>query len=166
VTARKWPGASASALARGGRAPSAFAVAAAAVLAVAAAGAGLAGCRGAPAAELPAQAPDGEVWLTDQQIRDAKLEIAPAAPRVVTDTIATSGRVTFDDLRVSHVFSPVTGRITKIEAQLGEKVKKGQTLAIIDSPDLGLAGADLAKADADLLMEVLEETFDEVAARQ
>jgi multidrug efflux pump subunit AcrA (membrane-fusion protein) len=54
-------------------------------------------------------------------------------------------------VEVAHVFSPVTGRITAINAELGQRVKKGQALAVIDSPDLDLALSNLQKADADLL---------------
>jgi cobalt-zinc-cadmium efflux system membrane fusion protein len=50
---------------------------------------------------------------------------------------------------VSHVFSPVNGRVTKIEAQLGDKVKKGAALATIMSPDLSQASSDYDKAIAD-----------------
>ena len=49
----------------------------------------------------------------------------PVAEQDVDDTIVTSGTVTFDDLRVAHVFSPVTGRVAQIAAQLGQRVKKG-----------------------------------------
>src|SRR5262249_7304172 len=43
------------------------------------------------------------------------------------------------------------GRVTKIEAQLGQRVAKGAPLAYIDSPDVGIASADLGKAQADLV---------------
>jgi cobalt-zinc-cadmium efflux system membrane fusion protein len=49
------------------------------------------------------------------------------------------------------VFSPVTGRITKILAEPGRRVKKGDALCVIQSPDMGSAIADLAKAQATLL---------------
>jgi cobalt-zinc-cadmium efflux system membrane fusion protein len=93
----------------------------------------------------------GRVWLSKQQIADAKLAITSVEQRAIGETVMTSGRVAFDDLRVSHVFSPVTGRVTKILAQPGTRVKKGQPLAILESPDLGQAFADLAKAQADLV---------------
>jgi cobalt-zinc-cadmium efflux system membrane fusion protein len=59
--------------------------------------------------------------------------------------------VTFDDLKVAHVVSPVTGRVMKIEAQPGQRVKKGDVLAIIDSPDVGSAASDVEKAQADFV---------------
>ena len=120
----------------------------------------LAASLGAPAACHKSQAsapeqgpkiPPGEVWLTAEQVKEAKVESKPLEEQDVDDTILTSGKVTFDDLKVSHVFSPVTGRVTKIEAQLGQHVKKGDPLAVIDSPDIGAVSADLGKAQAEMI---------------
>jgi cobalt-zinc-cadmium efflux system membrane fusion protein len=94
--------------------------------------------------------PDGQAWLTEQQVRDSKLAIAPVETHVVDDRVNTSGKVSFDDLHVNHVFSPVTGRVTKILVQLGQAVKRGDPLLIIESPDVGQAFSDLDKAQADL----------------
>ena len=103
-----------------------------------------------PAASHVSEIPPGEVWLTQQQVKDAHLEIEPVTDRPVGGTVHAAGRVTFDDLRVGHVFSPVTGRITKILAQPGQRVTKGQGLCVIQSPDMGSAISDMAKAQASL----------------
>ncbi len=108
-------------------------------------------CRTAPASSVGAQPPNGEVWLTDQQVSDAHLTIEPVATHAVGNDVVTSGKVTFDDLRVGHVFSPVTGRVSRILADPGARVKKGSPLAAIQSPDVGNAFADLDKAEADLI---------------
>lgn len=102
-------------------------------------------------AEAPPSAPPGEVWLTPEQVKEGHIEIETVQDRPVGGVIRAAGRVTFDDLRVAHVFSPVTGRVTKILAQPGERVKKDQALTIIQSPDLGSAVSDLAKAGATLM---------------
>jgi len=94
--------------------------------------------------------PPGEVWLTSQQVTGARLELEAVGDRPVGGLVRAAGRVTFDDLRVAHVFSPVTGRITKILAQPGERVKRGQPLCILQSPDLGTAISDMSKAQASL----------------
>ncbi|HWE27637.1 MAG TPA: efflux RND transporter periplasmic adaptor subunit [Polyangia bacterium] len=112
---------------------------------------GAAGCGGRTSnAATQAQPPAGEAWLTTQQVKNANLVVAPVVDQDVGGAVVTPGKVTFDDLRVSHVFSPVTGRIVRIEAQPGQRVKKGDTLAVIESPDVGTAFSDLAKAHADL----------------
>jgi cobalt-zinc-cadmium efflux system membrane fusion protein len=104
----------------------------------------------APAAQTSGTAPQGEVWLSPDQVTSARIEIEPVTDRPVAGTIRVAGRVTFDDLRVGHVFSPVTGKITKILAQPGQRVKKGERLCVIQSPDLGSAVSDMAKAQASL----------------
>ena len=68
----------------------------------------------------------------------------------VPDTLRVGGRVTFDDFRISHVFSPVTGRVVKLLAGPGDRLKKGAPLALISSPDVGSAWSDVVKARADL----------------
>lgn len=100
--------------------------------------------------------PPGEVWLTRQQIEDARITVSPFTEESVGGTIRTAGRVTFDDLRVTHVFSPVTGRMTKILAQPGQRVEKETPLAMIQSPDLGSALSDMVKAQAALTAAELD----------
>ncbi len=101
---------------------------------------------GAPVAEPPA----GEAWIPEATLSGAGIVVAPAAEQEVGGELVLPGRLTFDDQRVAHVFSPVTGRVTRTVASLGQRVKKGDPLAIIESPDLGSAVSDMAKAQADL----------------
>jgi cobalt-zinc-cadmium efflux system membrane fusion protein len=110
----------------------------------------VAGCK-EEKADLPPPRPIGEAWLTPQQLASGQIVAAAVEEREVGEVITTSGRVAFDDLRVAHVFSPVSGRVVEIRAHQGERVAKGAPLAVIDSPDLGSAQADEAKADADLV---------------
>jgi cobalt-zinc-cadmium efflux system membrane fusion protein len=114
---------------------------------------GLAACGGEARASrrLVAEMPSGEVWLSQDQIAAARLATEALAPQPVGGLVVTSGRVTFDDLKVAHVTSPVTGRVIQIEAQPGQRVKKGDPLVVIDSPDVGSAFSDLEKADADFI---------------
>ena len=65
--------------------------------------------------------------------------------------VVTSGRVTFEDNRVAHIYSPVNGRVASIDASLGQRLAKGAPLATIQSPDIGQASSDSNKADADLI---------------
>jgi cobalt-zinc-cadmium efflux system membrane fusion protein len=94
--------------------------------------------------------PPGEVWLTAAQMTSTRLAVEPARARRLPTEVVTSGKITFDDLRVTHVSSPVTGRVTRIEAQPGQRVPRAAALAVIVSPDVGSASSDLLKAGADL----------------
>ncbi len=93
----------------------------------------------------------GEILLTPEKVAAANITVAPVEEQNVEDTIVTSGRVTFDDLKVAHIFSPVNGRVTEIYANLGARVKKGEALCAIQSPDIGQAVSDVHKAEADII---------------
>jgi membrane fusion protein, heavy metal efflux system len=104
----------------------------------------------APALKL--SDPDaGEIFLSAEQVKEAHITETPVGLEDVDDTILTSGRVTFADVKVAHVFSPVTGRIMGVNVKLGQHVKKGDVLAVIQSPDIGQFSSDLSKATADLI---------------
>ena len=111
----------------------------------------LPGCR--DEAHASPEAPGGGTLVTVTQEKAAQLGVAvgKVGERPLDDAVITSGRVTFDDLHVAHIFSPVTGRVVRMSAGLGEHVKAGQALAAIQSPDLGQASSDLGKADADMI---------------
>ena len=89
--------------------------------------------------------------MTEEQLKQAGVNIEAASEKDLDDTLNTSGRVDFEDIRVGHIYSPVNGRVLRIDALLGQRVKKGQALAVIDSPDIGQASSDVIKADADLI---------------
>jgi cobalt-zinc-cadmium efflux system membrane fusion protein len=60
-----------------------------------------------------------------------------------------NGRVVFNETSTARVSSPISGRIVALKAQAGDAVGAGDALAVLDSPDLAAAVADLRKAEAD-----------------
>lgn len=59
------------------------------------------------------------------------------------------GRMAWDEERTVRVRSPFAGRAAEILAQLGDTVKRGQTLAMLYAPDFGAAQADLNRDEAE-----------------
>jgi cobalt-zinc-cadmium efflux system membrane fusion protein len=96
------------------------------------------------------QQPNDEAWLTAEQFNSAGIKVAVLSEQDFDESVIVGGRIAFSDNRVSHVFSPVTGRVTKVMGQPGQRMKKGDPLALILSPDVGSVVSDLAKAQADL----------------
>jgi cobalt-zinc-cadmium efflux system membrane fusion protein len=90
------------------------------------------------------------VWVTKQQITETGLTTAEVGEYPVGSALVATGRIAFSDVRVAHVFSPVTGRVTNLLAGLGQTVSRGAPLAIIRSPDLAAAISDVQKSEADL----------------
>jgi cobalt-zinc-cadmium efflux system membrane fusion protein len=105
-------------------------------------------CKPQPAATGTPQS--GVVDLPVEQAAALGLQVVPVGCSSAGAALQVSGRVGFTDTRVSHIFSPVSGRVLRLDAKLGQQVKVGDALAQIESPDMGQASSDLDKARADL----------------
>ena len=79
----------------------------------------------------------------------ASLELAPVESRAPAST-ELSGRLTWNDDVTVRIFTPFTGRVRKITADIGQSVEKNSPLAEVESPDFGQAQADARKAEGDL----------------
>jgi membrane fusion protein, heavy metal efflux system len=69
--------------------------------------------------------------------------------RKVTDEIHVNGVIAPDINRSVPVVSLGGGRVVEIKAKLGDNVRKGETLLLINSPDLSQAFSDYQKFKAD-----------------
>jgi len=75
-----------------------------------------------------------------------KLTVGPVAQREIQRKLVLPAVVEADPARTVKVLPPVTGRVTDLMVQLGERVVQGQDLAVIDSGDLAQAYSDIEKA--------------------
>src|SRR5260370_4477559 len=60
------------------------------------------------------------------------------------------GKAQFNEEQLARVQAPLTGRVVEVLARPGDLVESGQRLFVLDSPDLGQAKSDYAKATADV----------------
>jgi cobalt-zinc-cadmium efflux system membrane fusion protein len=77
-----------------------------------------------------------------------KLTIGVVGEKEIQRKLVLPAAVEADPSRTVKVLPPVTGRVTDLKVQLGERVVQGQELAVIDSGDLAQAYADIEKARA------------------
>ncbi len=83
--------------------------------------------------------------LDSAQLAAADLRLGTVGP-LPPDTISLTGTITFDAARVSHVGSRIQGRIRRVTVDIGTRVSAGDTLVVLDSPELGAAQARWAQA--------------------
>ena len=83
----------------------------------------------------------------------AYLKTAAVEVGQVPTTEPLQGAIVYNDDLTSKITTPIAGRVTKIFAQIGDKVKLGQPLVMIDSPEFGQANADLMKSESDLTLK-------------
>ena len=95
-------------------------------------------------ATAPPQGADRSVQLTDTQLKSVKISSVEAHEFPLERSAV--GSIDFNENLAVQVFSPYQGRIIRAYAEIGDEVKKGQTLFTIESPDLIQASSTLIAA--------------------
>lgn len=72
-----------------------------------------------------------ESWLA------AGIDIQPAKVSRLDQPVTVTGKVMLNEDRVAHIFPLVDGRVDAVKVGLGDRVKKGQVMAIIQSREVG-----------------------------
>jgi len=108
---------------------------------------------GAPSSgdSTPASAPrePGVIKLASgaPQLAAIKVAVIEEAPLPLAEPL--NARLTYDENVTARVSSPIAGRIVRLDAAQGDEVGRGAALAVLDSPDLAAAVADVEKAVSD-----------------
>ncbi|HWF59488.1 MAG TPA: efflux RND transporter periplasmic adaptor subunit [Nitrospira sp.] len=64
--------------------------------------------------------------------------------------LTLSGKIAYGEDRYSRISSPLQGRVVEVRARLGGRVKAGDVLLIVDSPDIAQAYSEYVKEDSEL----------------
>ena len=107
----------------------------------------------APAAASP---PPGTFRATDQQMKTLTVETVQQHG-FVSDEL-TEGKIAVNGDRTTPVFSPYSGRVTRVIAGLGDLVRSGTPLATLEASEFVQAQSDLARALAQVKLARTNET--------
>lgn len=90
---------------------------------------------------------EGVVRLDEQELSEFGIRFAVAEPGVLGDTASLAGEVVLNPDRVAHVVARAGGIGREVRRTIGDLVEQGETLAILESPELAESKADyLSKA--------------------
>ena len=76
----------------------------------------------------------------------ASLKIAPVALTTFRAERITDGKIALNGDRTTPVFSPYSGRVTQVLGKLGDRVKPGQPLLVVDATEFVQGQSDLVSA--------------------
>jgi cobalt-zinc-cadmium efflux system membrane fusion protein len=76
----------------------------------------------------------------------SRLTVAPASADSVSLRLTLPGMIESDPARTASVIPQLSGRVIDLKVRLGDRVIKGQVLAVLDSADLAQAYDDYDKA--------------------
>jgi cobalt-zinc-cadmium efflux system membrane fusion protein len=91
---------------------------------------------------------DGLVILAPEAAARVTLTTAPVVQRDLMGEISTTAEVGYDEDHLAHVTPRISGRVHDVRASLGQDVKAGEVLAVIDSTELGRTKAEYLQARA------------------
>ncbi|MDE2137878.1 MAG: efflux RND transporter periplasmic adaptor subunit [Gammaproteobacteria bacterium] len=112
-------------------------------------GFGLWAGRGGGAQESAALVHQGErIFVPESSPLRARLTVAAATAEERGTIVTAPGVVESDPARTVNILPPGAGRVREVRVGLGDRVRRGQLLALIDSPDLAQAYADNDQAAA------------------
>jgi cobalt-zinc-cadmium efflux system membrane fusion protein len=94
-----------------------------------------------------------QINLDPKSIQSANLKIEEVSLKSLKSILQAPGKIQFNENKLAHVGSRVPGKIDEVIANLGDKVKEDDRLAVIDSTELGTAQSEYLKAKANLLAE-------------
>lgn len=113
----------------------------------------------------PAPAVATTLQLPPEKLAAAQLHIAAAEVREVQPTRTVPATITYDAALRLPVNAPVASVVLKVLVEPGQDVSANQPLAVLSSPEVGLARDEVLRRQADLALARKQQTFsDETAA--
>ena len=76
---------------------------------------------------------EGKVEMTETQIQAASISLETSRPASIRSALQFPGEIRFNEDRTAHIVPRVGGVVDSVSANLGQKVKRGQVLAVVSS---------------------------------
>lgn len=91
-----------------------------------------------------------ELTLTAEEAERAGVKVESVKSEALGETVQVTATIRPDQDRLARVAPRIEGRITSAPAKLGDRVRAGQTLAVLDSVDVAEAHAAWTQARTEL----------------
>jgi len=120
----------------------------------------------------PDDAAPGTVRFSSREaLERTGIEVVPVERRAMVSELEVAGVVDYDERRTAQLSSRVGGSIWRVEKHLGDVVRKGEVLLVIDSQEVGRLKAEFLNALVTFesrreQMAILEEVQGAVMGRQ
>lgn len=89
-------------------------------------------------------------FASTEAVEKVGVDIAIVGEKPVVEAVTANGELVYDDTRLAHLSSRVAGTVWHVQKQVGDKVKKGDVLALVDAADVGRAKSEFVQAISQL----------------
>jgi len=114
-------------------------------------------------------------FASAEAVRKAGVELESVRERPVSASVGAPGEIRYDQTRVAKLAARADGIAWRVERKIGERVKQGDLLALVDAAEVGeakaallhaLASVDVESAHIARLRASLEQTEEVVAVKR
>ncbi|MEZ0374101.1 MAG: efflux RND transporter periplasmic adaptor subunit [Candidatus Sericytochromatia bacterium] len=79
---------------------------------------------------------EGRVTVAPDLVKRSEIKILKAGPHTLAQKLSFPGQIALDQDKYVHIVSPVAGRAVEVRKHVGERVARGELLAVIHSREL------------------------------
>lgn len=90
-------------------------------------------------------------------VAKAGVDIAVVERRPILEAVVANGEVTYDETRMAHLSSRVGGSVYRVQKEVGDQVKRGDVLAVIDAGAIGVAKSAFVRAISEMRLKQTED---------
>ncbi|HEX4413248.1 MAG TPA: efflux RND transporter periplasmic adaptor subunit [Lacipirellulaceae bacterium] len=85
-------------------------------------------------------------FASAEAVEKVGVDIAIVAEKPIVEAVTANGEIVYDETRMAHFSSRVPGVVWHVQKQIGDRVKTGDVLAIVDAADVGRLKSELMQA--------------------
>ena len=87
-------------------------------------------------------------FASNEALEKAGVDIAVVRQRPLVEAVVANGEVVYDETRMAQLSTRVPGTVWRVERQVGDRVKAGDVLAVIDAAEVGRLKSEFLQAIA------------------
>ena len=85
-------------------------------------------------------------FVSQEAVEKAGIEVETVGTAPVIETVTGNGEITYDQTRTARLSARVPGCIFRADKQVGDPVKQGEVIALVDAAEVGRAKSEFLQA--------------------
>lgn len=85
-------------------------------------------------------------FASQEAVEKVGIDVAPVWEAPVVEAVSANGEITYDQTRVARLSARVPGTVWYVPKQVGDQVRRGDVLALVDAAEVGKAKAEFLQA--------------------
>lgn len=85
-------------------------------------------------------------FASHQAVLKAGVDVKPVDRRPISESVLANGQITYDQTRFANLSSRLPGTVWRVEKNVGDRVRAGEVLALVDAAEVGRAKTELVQA--------------------